>query len=137
MEQINLENNSKITTGFKVPDNYFENFSVRLMLNIPEKEIKRISIFKKTKTWVYAAAAILVLGICLSTLTKYNSNSNAQKTAELENYIANNTTIDDNDIADLLSENDIKKLNIDFKIENNTIENELINNENLEQYLLD
>ena len=107
------------------------------MLNIPEKEIKRISIFKKTKTWVYAAAAILVLGICLSTLTKYNSNSNAQKTAELENYIANNTTIDDNDIADLLSENDIKKLNIDFKIENNTIENELINNENLEQYLLD
>ena len=137
MKQFNLKNNSKITTGFKVPDNYFENFSVRLMLNIPEKEIKRISIFKKTKTWVYAAAAILVLGICLSTLTKYNSNSNAQKTAELENYIANNTTIDDNDIADLLSENDIKKLNIDFKIENNTIENELINNENLEQYLLD
>ena len=137
MEQINLENNSKITTGFKVPDNYFENFSERLMLNIPEKEIKRISIFKKTKTWVYASAAVLVLGISLSTLTKYNTNLNALKTAELENYIANNTTINDNDIADLLSENDIKKLNIDFKIENNTIENELINNENLEQYLLD
>lgn len=137
MEQINLENNSKITTGFKVPDNYFENFSERLMLNIPEKEIKRISIFKKTKTWVYASAAVLVLGISLSTLTKYNTNLKALKTAELENYIANNTTINDNDIADLLSENDIKKLNIDFKIENNTIENELINNENLEQYLLD
>lgn len=137
MEQINLENNSKITTGFKVPDNYFENFSERLMLNIPEKEIKRISIFKKTKTWVYASAAVLVLGISLSTLTKYNTNLKALKTAELENYIANNTTINDNDIADLLSENDIKKLNIDFKIENNTIENELTNNENLEQYLLD
>ena len=137
MEQINLENNSKITTGFKVPDNYFKNFSERLMLNIPEKEIKRISIFKKTNTWVYAAAAVLVLGISLSTLTKYNTNLNALKTAELEDYTANNTTINDNDIADLLSENDIKKLNIDFKIENNTIEYELINNENLEQYLLD
>ena len=117
MEQINLENNSKITTGFKVPDNYFKNFSERLMLNIPEKEIKRISIFKKTNTWVYAAAAVLVLGISLSTLTKYNTNLNALKTAELEDYTANNTTINDNDIADLLSENDIKKLNIDFKIE--------------------
>ena len=137
MEQFNLENNSKITTGFKVPENYFENFSERLMLQISENEVKTISIFKKTKTWVFAAAAVLVLGISLSALTKYNTNSNAQKTAELENYIANNTTINDNDIADLLSENDIKKLNIDFKIENNTIENELINNENLEQYLLD
>ena len=137
MEQFNLENNSKITTGFKVPENYFENFSERLMLQISENEVKTISIFKKTKTWVFAAAAVLVLGISLSALTKYNTNSNAQKTAELENYIANNTTINDNDIADLLSENDIKKLNIDFKIENNTIENELTNNENLEQYLLD
>lgn len=136
MKPINLDNEPKIETGFKVPENYFENFSERLLTKIPEKEVKVISIFEKQKNWLFAVAAILVLAISIPVLLNYSNKYNQIKSLTLENYITNNSNINDNDLAELLTQNDIENLKIDLKIEEKTLENELLENENLEEFLI-
>ena len=46
MKQFDLENNKEIKSGFKVPENYFEQFEAKMMAQIPvEKETKVVSLF--------------------------------------------------------------------------------------------
>ncbi len=136
MKPINLDNEPKIETGFKVPENYFENFSERLLTKLPEKEVKVISIFEKQKNWLFAVAAILVLAISIPVLLNYSNKYNQIGSLTLENYITNNSNINDNDLAELLTQNDIENIKIDLKIEEKTLENELLENENLEEFLI-
>ena len=37
MKEFKLENSTKIETGFKTPDNYFENFSEKVMQKLPKE----------------------------------------------------------------------------------------------------
>ncbi len=133
MKDFNIDNHPKIEAGFKVPDNYFENFKVILP---QDKNVKVISIFSKTKTWVIALAAIFILTFGIANIIKNIPTTNQENIIELENYIANNTSISENDIAVLLSENDIEKLKVDIKIHYIDLENELYSNENLEEILI-
>jgi hypothetical protein len=50
MKNLNLENGPKITTGFTTPEGYFDDFSARIMQQLPVNEPKVISIFSKRKT---------------------------------------------------------------------------------------
>ena len=75
MKTFKLDNEPKIETGFTVPENYFENFSAKMMQQLPKNEPKVISIFTKKKTWMYAAAAILVLALSLPIYNNYFSRS--------------------------------------------------------------
>lgn len=136
MKTFDIENEPKIKSGFTTPDNYFDKFSERLMQNLPEKEVKVISIFAQTKTWIYAAATILVLGISIPVANQFFNHSSEIDDATMENYIANNSTISENDFVTLLDEKDIQKMSIDLKIEDEALENELSNNNNLEQDLI-
>lgn len=136
MKPINLDNDTKIEAGFKAPDNYFVDFSERLMIKIPKREVKVISIFSKTKKWVYAVAAILIIGISFPVMNHFINKSNEIDSLVLENYLSTNSSISENDISDLLTQNEINKIKIDLKIEDLTIENELSGNYNLEEYLI-
>jgi hypothetical protein len=137
MKPINLENDQKINSGFKVPDNYFENFSENILNEITENKIKVIAINNDRRKWFYAAAAILIIGITLFGLNKFNSNNNQIDNLVLENYLTNHSAINDNDIANLLTNKDFQKLNKEFKLEDKILETEITQNENLEEYLLD
>ena len=44
MKEFKLDNNPKISPGFSVPENYFENFSSKLLQELPKNEPKVISI---------------------------------------------------------------------------------------------
>ena len=136
MKTFKLDNEPKIQTGFTFPENYFENFSAKMMQQLPENEPKVISIYARKKTWMYAAAAILVLSLSLPIYNNYFSHSNEIDEATLENYITYHSTLSDTDLVNLLDEQDIQKMSIDLDIEDITIENELSQNKNLEQYLL-
>jgi flagellar basal body-associated protein FliL len=136
MKNFKLENEPKIASGFKTPENYFENFSARVMQQLPENEPKVISIFARRKTWIYTAAAVVVLGLIVPVYNQFSNNSSEIDATTLENYIAYNTTISDADLVNLLDENDIQKISIDLNIEDKTLENELSANANLEQYIL-
>ena len=136
MKTFKLENEPKIATGFTVPENYFEDFSTRMMQQLPEKETKVISIFARRKTWIYAAAAVLVLALSIPIYNNFYSHSSEIDDATLENYITYHSSVSDTDLVNLLDEQDIQKMNIDLNLEDKTIENELSENSNLEQYLL-
>ena len=136
MKTFKLENEPKTQTGFTVPENYFEDFSVRMMQQLPQNEPKIISIFERKKTWLYAAAAILVLVLSLPIYNNYFSKSSEIDAATLENYITYHSNVSATDLVNLLDEQDIQKMSVDLDIEDITIEDELSQNKNLEQYLL-
>lgn len=136
MKTFKLDNEPKIETGFTVPENYFEDFSAKMMQQLPKNEPKVISIFTKKKNWMYAVAAILLLALSIPIYNNFNSNSTEIDDTTLENYITYHSTVSDADLVNLLDEQDIQKISVDLDIEDITIENELSQNKNLEQYLL-
>ena len=136
MKTFKLDNEPKINTGFTVPENYFEDFSAKMMQQLPENEPKIISIYARKKTWMYAAAAIIVLALSLPIYNNYFSHSSEIDETTLENYITYHSTLSDTELVNLLDEQDIQKMSVDLNIEDITIENELSQNKNLEQYLL-
>ena len=136
MKTFKLDNTPKIESGFKTPENYFDTFSARVMQQLPKEEPKTISLFSKRKSWIYAAAAVLVLALTLPVVyNNFYSSSPEIDEATLENYISYNTTISDTDLVNLLDEKDIQKMEIGMNIEDIAIENELSENKNLENYL--
>lgn len=137
MKTFKLENEPKIESGFKTPENYFDDFSARVMHQLPKEETKIISLFSRRKTWIFAAAAILVMALSIPVVYKnfYNRSPEIDATT-LENYISYHSSVSDAELVNLLDEKDIQKINIDLNIEDRAIENELSAENDLEQYLL-
>lgn len=134
MKEFRLDNEPKITSGFKTPEGYFDDLSEKINANLPKNEPKVISIFQKRKTWIYGIAA--VLAISLSVVFYQQSQSTETLDAEfLENYIARNTTVSEYDLLELLEKEDIEKIQIDLDIQDDILEETMINNTNLEHYL--
>ena len=135
MKEFRLDNEPKITSGFKTPEGYFDDLSEKINANLPKNEPKVISIFQKRKTWIYGIAA--VLAISLSVIFYQQSQSAETLDAEfLENYIARNTTVSEYDLLELLEKEDIEKIQIDLDIQDDILEETMINNTNLEHYII-
>lgn len=135
MKEFRLDNEPKITSGFKTPEGYFDDLSEKINANLPKNEPKVISIFQNRKTWIYGIAA--VLAISLSVIFYQQSQSTETLDAEfLENYIARNTTVSEYDLLELLEKEDIEKIQIDLDIQDDILEETMINNTNLEHYII-
>jgi len=135
MKTFKLENEPKIKSGFITSENYFEDFSAKILQQLPNNEPKVISIFSRKKTWFYSAAAVIVLALTIPVYNYYNT-SNEIEPLTLENYISYHSTVSDADLVSLLDENDIQKMNIDLNLEDKNLENELSTNDNIDIYLL-
>lgn len=136
MKTFKLDNEPKMESGFKTPENYFDDFSARVLQQLPKEETKTIPLFSTRKTWIYAAAAVLVLALSIPVYNNFYSRSPEIDATTLENYISYHSTVSSSDIVNLLDEKDIQKINIDLNIEDRAIENELSADNDLEQYLL-
>lgn len=79
---------------FKVPDNYFSHLNESIMANLPEKEapvIKEVTLWEKSKTWLYMAAMFLGLFFTIKVLTtntqtRTTDNNTASNTISQESY---------------------------------------------------
>lgn len=91
--KINLEDIDK-KTPFKVPENYFYQFNQSMMAKLPEKEFtthRKVTLWEKTKPWVYMAAMFFGLFFTIKVLTtstrSISSNNNtADNSFSQENY---------------------------------------------------
>lgn len=137
MKDFKLDNEPKITTGFTTPDGYFDKFSEKVIAQLPKQEAKVISIFNLRKTWYYAVAAILILMLSIPIYTKYSTQQEKIDMVTLENYIAFQSNISEEEIVDLLQPEDLDKLKLEFNLDDATIEEALKTNSNLEQYIID
>jgi hypothetical protein len=134
MKEFKINNEKNIGTGFKVPENYFTEFSEKVKLKINDPEPKVISIFQKRKTWFSFVAAILIISLFVSIYTEIVVKPTDEKLT-LENYITNQSEISQYDLVALLDSKDIEKIKIDLIVDDNKIEEELTNSNEIEIYL--
>lgn len=137
MNDFKLDTNPKMKSGFEIPVDYFETFSDRLMQNLPfeSEEPKVISFYAKNKNWIYSAAAVLVISFTIPIMNLFNTSSDAISNVEVETYLANNSTLTDDDIVNLLDKEDIQKLAIETPINNLTTDDMMAQNIDIESYL--
>jgi hypothetical protein len=134
MKAFKLEKKSKIESGFKTPEHYFENFSENIMRNLPANEPKLVSIFQKRKSFFMIAAAILVIALMVPFL--YNNSATTElDAASLENYLSYQTSINQYDLINSLDFEEINNINTTAVLEDKTIEDMLASNPDLEQLL--
>lgn len=134
MKAFKLENKPKIESGFKTPEHYFENFSEKLMQNLPANEPKVISIFQRRKRSLMIAAAILIIALMVPIL--YNTTANKElDEATLENYLSYQTNMTQFDLINVLESEDIDNINTTIALEDKTIEDMMATNPDLELLL--
>jgi hypothetical protein len=137
MKPFKLKNEPKIESGFKIPDHYFENFSSKMIQQMPKHEIKVISIFKKKNYVYFVAAAVLVIALLVPALYNSSTNSSEIDSVALENYITYQSNVNQYDLINNLGEEDIKNIKVNIAIEDKAIEDVLSLNSNLENLIVE
>jgi len=134
MKEFKLDNHPKIEPGFKIPPNYFEDFSKTIIGKIQEPEVKVVSLFEKRRQWFLAAAAVLVLALLLPVLNNLTAKSETTDTA-IEDYLSYHAQLSEEDIVNLLDTEDIEKIKIEYNIGDKAMEDVLSANSNLENLI--
>ena len=138
MKQIDLENTEKIDSGFKIPENYFEQFEAKMMERVSkEKEVKVVSLFYKKQVWISSIAALFLLAIAIPVYFNMAKESNLD-TNTIESYLVDQQSIGTTELIKHLTDEDISELQNALAIDNvtdETIENYLSETANLD-YLL-
>jgi flagellar basal body-associated protein FliL len=137
MKTFKLENQPKIESGFKTPENYFENFSAKIMQQLPENEPKVISLFQKRKIILMAVAAILVVAMMIPIYTLFSTNSKELDESTLENYITYQSSMNQYDLISELEAEDINRIKTTIPLEDETIEDILTTNSDTERLILE
>ncbi|WP_264564915.1 hypothetical protein [Flavobacterium sp. N3904] len=137
MKTFKLDSEPKIETGFKTPENYFENFSAQFSENFPKQEVKVISIFRKRRTILMAIAAVLVLALMIPIVYTAESKSKELDSATLENYLAEESNINQYElIGEIEPETKISNTSKN-EPEAETLEDILATNPNIENLVIE
>ena len=138
MKPFDLENKNEIKSGFKVPENYFEQFEAKMMAQIPvEKETKVVSLFYRKQVWISAIAAVFLLAIAIPVYFNMASESNLDAST-IENYLAQQQSVGITELSKHLTDDDIIALenNLSLNEQNSdAVEDYLSESENLDYYI--
>ena len=137
MKTFKLENEPKIQTGFKIPENYFDDLSIKIMEQLPASQPKVISIFKKRKSLIFMAAAILILALMIPILNNLSTTKKELDSTTLENYITYQSNVNQYDLISVLESEDITNMNTSIVLEDQAVEDVLSTNSNLENLILE
>ena len=137
MKTFKLENEPKIESGFKTPDNYFENFSIKMMEQLPANEPKVVSLFQRRKNLFLMVAAVLVLALMIPFVNNFFTTKQELDSTQLENYITYQSNVNQYDLINGLETSDINNIKISMFIEDKAIEDVLSVNSNLENLILE
>jgi hypothetical protein len=135
MKAFKLENEPKIKTGFKTPDHYFDDLSAKVLQQINEKEVKVIPIYKRKKVLSLVAAAAIVIALMIPVVNNYNATSKELDEATLETYLSYQSNLNQYDLAKELDTKDIEKLGKSVALEQETLEDILSSNPNIENLI--
>ena len=132
MKNFNLDNHTKIKPGFKIPDNYFEQFETKMMEQLPKKEVKVVSLFHKKQVWISSIAAVL-LAIIAIPMYFNSAKTTTLETTTLENYLVSEYST--YDIIDKLTTEDVMALENDLSLNDDAVEAYLLDTQNIDYYL--
>ena len=138
MKPFDLEHNKEIKSGFKVPENYFEQFEAKMMAQIPvEKETKVVSLFYRKQVWISAIAAVFLLAIAIPVYFNMASESNLDAST-IENYLAQQQNVGITELSKHLTDDDIIALEKNLSLNESNpdaVEDYLSESENLDYYI--
>ncbi|KIA97573.1 MULTISPECIES: hypothetical protein [unclassified Flavobacterium] len=137
MKAFKLDNEPKIETGFKTPEDYFENFSASLQEKLPQNEPKTISLFARNRKTFMAVAAVLVIALTVPIVYKYTTKSKELDEATLETYLSYQSNLNQYDLIHELDTNDINNLDKNIALGDDAIEDVLASNPNIEHLILE
>ena len=136
MKAFKLENEPKIGTGFKTPENYFDDFSTKILQQVnEEKETKVIPIYKRKKVISFLAAAVVVIALMIPIVNNYNTTSKELDEDTLETYLSYQSNLNQYDLIKELDSKDIDKLGKGVALEQETLEDILASNPNIENLI--
>jgi hypothetical protein len=137
MKTFKLENEQKISTGFKAPDNYFDDFSAKVLQQINDKkEVKVIPLYKRKKVLSILAAALIIIALLIPVINNYNNKSKELDEDTLETYLSYQSNLNQYDLIQKLDTKDIQELSKNVAIEDNqTLEDILATNPNIEHLI--
>lgn len=136
MGKIDIEK-EKVTTGFKIPEHYFEQFEAKMMEKIPvQKEVKVVSLFYKKQVWISSIAALLLLTIAIPVYFNMAKESSLDAIT-IENYLSQQN-VGTTELTQHLTDEDISSLENNLSlntINSDALEDYLSESENLEYYI--
>lgn len=136
MKAFKLENEPKITTGFKTPEHYFDDFSEKILQQVNDKkEVKVIPIYKRKKVLSLLAAAVVVITLMIPIVNNYNNTSKELDEDTLETYLSYQSNLNQYDLIKELDTKDIDKLGKNVALEQEALEDILTSNPNLENLI--
>jgi hypothetical protein len=125
MNDFKLDKGQKISTGFTIPNDYFDNFTNSVMCQLPVRGVKIVPLYKRKPVWLSAAAGFIVIA-GLSVL--YTTNMASQPDdAAIVNYLVYQANVNSYDLMQNLDQNDIDELEKSI----------VINDEQIRDYLVD
>ena len=138
MKPFDLENKKEIKSGFKVPENYFEQFEAKMMAQIPvEKETKVVSLFYRKQVWISSIAAVLLLAIAIPVYFNMAKENNLDA-GTIEIYLSQQQGIGITELSKHLTDEDIAELENNLSINeanSDAVEDYLSESENLDYYI--
>jgi hypothetical protein len=132
MKDFKLNSEPKIKSGFLTPDNYFDSFADRIMLDLPKKEVKVVPLYRRKPVWVTSVAAVFVLSLSLI-FTKEDTSVKAPDAATIESYLVYQADISSYDLLENLDQSDLSELEQSFVISDEAIE-QYLSDENVNLY---
>ena len=138
MKPFDLENKNEIKSGFKVPENYFEQFEAKMMAQIPvEKETKVVSLFYRKQVWISSIAAVLLLAIAIPVYFNMAKENNLDA-GTIEVYLSQQQGIGITELSKHLTDEDIAELENNLSLNeanSDAVEDYLSESENLDYYI--
>ena len=135
MKKFNLENVPKTTSGFIVPDNYFEDFSNKVLSQLPDETNRVIPLYKQKSKLLMAVAALLIIGLFIPIFKQLPKPAEELDLTTLENHLSYQTNINQYDLISELDKDDINKMGATIQLKDEIIEEHLSTNSDLERLL--
>ncbi|NDI99245.1 hypothetical protein GWA97_09175 [Flavobacterium sp. LaA7.5] len=134
MKNFKLDNEPKINSGFKAPDDYFSNLTDIVLQKLPQQEIRVVPLYRKKPVWLSAAAIFMIL-IGSSLFFKLNTTAAQPDSTAIENYLVYQSSISEYDLYQKLDADDIAELEQSIGVSNEAIEDYISTQNNYDIYL--
>jgi hypothetical protein len=135
MENFKLNEHDKIDAGFKIPDGYFEDFTSRLMTSI-ETGPKVIRLKPQRRYRWLTIAAVLAMALSIPAIDSLQISSVGKADGgSVENYLAYQSGLSTDDIAEAMTPDDISRIHITYADDQNEIEAALSQNTDIQNYI--
>ncbi len=132
MKKFKLEKKNTIASGFIVPEEYFIDFSKKVLSQLPEQESKVVSFFNTKNNIIYAVAAAVIIGLFIPFYNQISTTTVVLDANTIENHLTYQADIDSYELISELEEDDINSIQSSLRLHDETIETILSKNPDLE-----